>query len=166
MALVLALVAACVGRLCRRPALTHGLWLLVLLKLVTPPLFRVPVPWPERAELVTREEAAALPLAPADPPEQAPPAEPLPPEVGAVAAAVVPRAERAAAAPELPAPRAEVPPAPPALMPAAAPLPGPLLIETERNLPWALLLVSAWLLGSGCWFALALARVRGFGRAL
>ena len=30
----------------RRPGLVHGLWLLVLLKLVTPPLVRVPLPWP------------------------------------------------------------------------------------------------------------------------
>src|ERR1700722_15873033 len=35
-------VASVVWR--RRPALVHGLWLLVLLKLLTPPLARVPVP--------------------------------------------------------------------------------------------------------------------------
>jgi len=29
----------------RRPALAHGLWILVLLKLCTPPLFRVPLGW-------------------------------------------------------------------------------------------------------------------------
>ena len=37
-ATVLALLAAATGRLCRRPAVTHALWLLVLLKLVTPPV--------------------------------------------------------------------------------------------------------------------------------
>src|SRR5262245_4096329 len=42
----LALVAITVGLVCRRPAVTHALWLLVLLKLVTPPLFRVSLPWP------------------------------------------------------------------------------------------------------------------------
>ena len=42
MATVLALLVAALGRACRRPALMHGLWLLVLLKLVTPPL----VEWP------------------------------------------------------------------------------------------------------------------------
>ncbi|HEV3082468.1 MAG TPA: M56 family metallopeptidase [Gemmataceae bacterium] len=41
MATALALVAAFAGKVCRRPVLTHFLWLLVLLKLVTPPL--VPV---------------------------------------------------------------------------------------------------------------------------
>ena len=42
-AAVLALVAAGVARLLRRPATTHVLWVTVLLKLVTPPLFTIPV---------------------------------------------------------------------------------------------------------------------------
>jgi bla regulator protein blaR1 len=45
-AAILAPLAAIVGRASRRPALAHGLWLLVLLKLVTPPLVPVPIPWP------------------------------------------------------------------------------------------------------------------------
>jgi beta-lactamase regulating signal transducer with metallopeptidase domain len=44
MAAVLALAAAVLSRLCRRPALTHTLWVLVLLKLVTPPLVFFPLP--------------------------------------------------------------------------------------------------------------------------
>ena len=32
--------------LARRPAILHGLWLLVLIKLVTPPIYEVPIPWP------------------------------------------------------------------------------------------------------------------------
>jgi len=44
----LALVVASLGRvLARRPAVLHCLWLLVLLKLVTPPLYEVPIPWPK-----------------------------------------------------------------------------------------------------------------------
>lgn len=43
----LALLAALVGRLVRRPALAHVLWLLVLLKLVTPAFWAVPVSWPQ-----------------------------------------------------------------------------------------------------------------------
>jgi len=43
---LLALAAASVGVFARgRPALRHGLWILVLLKLVTPPLWTVPVAW-------------------------------------------------------------------------------------------------------------------------
>ncbi|MBC7821019.1 MAG: hypothetical protein IAG10_29385, partial [Planctomycetaceae bacterium] len=41
--LPLAVLAFLVGRLARRPALTHALWVLVLLKFVTPPLFNLPV---------------------------------------------------------------------------------------------------------------------------
>jgi beta-lactamase regulating signal transducer with metallopeptidase domain len=43
-AAVLAVFAACVGCVCRRPAVRHALWLLVLVKLVTPPLWPVTVP--------------------------------------------------------------------------------------------------------------------------
>src|SRR5829696_4091185 len=43
-AAVLALLALAVGRTCRSPALRHVAWVLVLLKLVTPPLFSVPLP--------------------------------------------------------------------------------------------------------------------------
>src|SRR5581483_8670371 len=44
-ALVAALLAipATLATLLRRPALAHGLWLLVLVKLLTPPLFGVPL---------------------------------------------------------------------------------------------------------------------------
>jgi beta-lactamase regulating signal transducer with metallopeptidase domain len=44
-ALALAIPVAVIGRLCRRPALVHSLWLLVLLKLVTPPLHYIVLPW-------------------------------------------------------------------------------------------------------------------------
>src|SRR5688572_30308419 len=42
-ATVLALVAAAASLLCRRPAIVYCLWLLVLVKLVSPPLVRLPV---------------------------------------------------------------------------------------------------------------------------
>jgi bla regulator protein BlaR1 len=42
-AAVLALLALAVGRVCRSPAVRHILWVLVLLKLITPPLFHVPL---------------------------------------------------------------------------------------------------------------------------
>ena len=56
----LALVVACLGRLlARRPAILHCLWFLVLLKLVTPPLYEVSIPYhrPFRAvEEATRSQ--------------------------------------------------------------------------------------------------------------
>jgi beta-lactamase regulating signal transducer with metallopeptidase domain len=46
MATLLAVLVAGVSRVCRRPALVHTLWLLVLLKLVTPSPLVLPVNWP------------------------------------------------------------------------------------------------------------------------
>jgi beta-lactamase regulating signal transducer with metallopeptidase domain len=43
-ATVLAVVVAILGRTCRRPAIIHGLWLVVMLKLVTPPVVPVSIP--------------------------------------------------------------------------------------------------------------------------
>src|SRR5262245_36602239 len=55
-AAVLAVIALAAGRWGKRPALTHALWLLVLLKLVTPPVIDLPVrllpPAPEARETV------------------------------------------------------------------------------------------------------------------
>jgi beta-lactamase regulating signal transducer with metallopeptidase domain len=59
-ALVLALLAFGVSRVCRRPAVVHGLWLLVLIKLVTPPIFWIPVVTLPAQEAV---EAASAPAA-------------------------------------------------------------------------------------------------------
>ena len=58
---VLAIMVAILGRACRRPALIHGLWLVVMLKLVTPPVVPVSLPVavnlvPERWSQVELEE--------------------------------------------------------------------------------------------------------------
>jgi hypothetical protein len=57
-ATLLAIVAAAVGLVTSRPQVAHVLWVLVLLKLVTPPLVRVPVRLPDHAA----GESAAMPL--------------------------------------------------------------------------------------------------------
>src|SRR5262245_33912760 len=61
----LALAAALVARVWRRPAVVHGLWLLVLIKLLTPPILPVPVAWPQTAAPVAevtpvRDEESVL----------------------------------------------------------------------------------------------------------
>jgi bla regulator protein blaR1 len=62
-ATVLALLIACAGRIfARRPAVLHCLWLLVLLKLVTPPLYEVSVPWPEAGRSAPESAQAAYVL--------------------------------------------------------------------------------------------------------
>lgn len=73
LAVPLAIAAWLVGRCLRRPAITHGLWVLVLLKLVTPPLGIVPVPLiPEPARVAdspiaeaTRPQLVAAAIEPA-----------------------------------------------------------------------------------------------------
>ena len=44
LATLLALVAACVCRFVRQPFIAYGLWLLVLIKLVTPSFVKVSLP--------------------------------------------------------------------------------------------------------------------------
>jgi WD40 repeat protein/beta-lactamase regulating signal transducer with metallopeptidase domain len=63
---VLAVAAVVASRLCRRPALVHCLWLLVLIKLVTPPLVPMPVPLPKSLQLET-ESPTPVAVAPAGP---------------------------------------------------------------------------------------------------
>ena len=157
-ATVLAIVAAVVGRLCRRPALTHGLWLLVLLKLVTPPLFRVPVSWPGASP-------APAPLAAPFPPTAAVPVEEHLAAADTVDVVVPP--------PAVPLPRDSDPQSEPEpKRPAANELPSnPAAVEPARESPssartWMSVLAAVWLLGTATWSALALRRVRHFGRLL
>src|SRR5262249_14334882 len=66
MAAGLALLAAGLGRVCKRPAVVHSLWLLVLIKLITPPFLPLPLAWlPATEEPVVRR---TTPLPPAPPP--------------------------------------------------------------------------------------------------
>ena len=58
---VLAAVIAVVGRFWRNPAGLHLLWLLVLLKFVTPPLLTVPIHLPPNRPVIENHVAATLP---------------------------------------------------------------------------------------------------------
>ena len=64
-AAALAGVALAAGRWANRPALAHALWLLVLVKLLTPPLVTIPVRClPARAEPTVVVPVAAPPVSP------------------------------------------------------------------------------------------------------
>jgi beta-lactamase regulating signal transducer with metallopeptidase domain len=63
-ATILALAVGAATWVCRRPALLHGLWLLVLLKLITPPLVALPLSWP-RTEPVPHEQTLSQEESPA-----------------------------------------------------------------------------------------------------
>lgn len=163
---VLALVALLVGAFSRRPALIHALWLLVLIKLVTPPLFRLPVPGlyePPAVEAPTRPAPPVLARL-ALPPEPAPA---LPPpmmpfnrigEIGPLDARPAMKAPPAApvAADVEPTPDDEgdeddVP---------EPPKPAPASLGTVG------LIGVVWLAGAGLWFALAAWRIWTFHRLL
>ena len=60
LAAALALAAMAVSRIFRRPALSHALWLIVLLKLITPPLWSIALP------LMPAEKAHKPPLPPVE----------------------------------------------------------------------------------------------------
>ena len=147
-AALLALVAIAAGTVCRRPALVHGLWLLVLLKLVTPPLVRVPVVWPAAAEPAALNASFPAVESPSAPPadREQPPA-PLPVAEEATRVFVILDEES-----EEPAVSAEA-----ALL---APV-----VAAEPSW-WPRLLPALWPAGSLCWFTLALVRLARFGRLL
>jgi beta-lactamase regulating signal transducer with metallopeptidase domain len=161
-ATALALVAAVVGRLGHRPALTHALWLLVLLKLVTPPLWVVHLPWPAAPEPEAVHVPDTLPgPTPDEPPAVRAPARVAEPDVssapdGAPSESVVDVEAPATA----PAP-ADVPqpiPPPPAQAGAAP--------AATLAFPWQTWAVAAWLAGALGWWALAAVRLRRFRHSL
>jgi beta-lactamase regulating signal transducer with metallopeptidase domain len=144
-AAALAVPVALLARVGRRPALTHALWLLVLLKLVTPPLLSVPLPWSDPLAAAPQTAAAPAPPAPelAPPParfDQAPAdAEPLPGEALPALPGFLPAAEE-----------------PPATRPA----------EPAGRWDWGAVLVAVWLTGSALWWGIACVRVARFRRLL
>ncbi|MGL4549850.1 MAG: M56 family metallopeptidase, partial [Gemmataceae bacterium] len=164
-AAVLALLALLAGALCRRPALAHVLWLLVLIKLITPPLFRVPVPG-------LREPAPAAAPKPKPPAREAAVAVAAGPVVPTLRmpftkiadfGKVIDPALAMAAAPPLqaaPVVAAAEPTPDPAPPPAPEPAPKP---AGMGALGWAGVV---WLAGAGVWFLLAAWRVAAFQRQL
>jgi WD40 repeat protein/beta-lactamase regulating signal transducer with metallopeptidase domain len=79
-AAVLAIPAFLLGRYGRRPALAHALWLLVLLKLVTPPVMRPTLFWlPAEMAPAAKTPVAYAPGSPGRTPVAYAPGSPLPP---------------------------------------------------------------------------------------
>jgi beta-lactamase regulating signal transducer with metallopeptidase domain len=133
----LAVLAALVGRWGQRPALTHSLWVLVLIKLITPPLWSLSLPQPP--EVTPGDGVAARTTLPE----------------------ITPEPDRQ---PDADLTGASTPTLEPALPPAdestpedaAKPSPAPAI-------PWTAAVVTLWLTGSAAWFLLAgwrLARFR------
>lgn len=149
----LALLAALVGGTARRPALTHGLWLLVLLKLITPPLWHVSIPQPA-ASMPEQERIAVVP--------EKKPAES---EAGVDGPSAEPVAETIAPSTEPLLPRNSDT----EIQEVQKPITGP-AAEEEPIMPeafsWKAFALAVWLIGSAAWFLLVGYRVWRFRRLL
>ncbi len=148
---VFALLAMLAGRWARRPALVHGLWLLFFLKLLTPPLFPVPVAWRSAEVKAEKDQAFEKEIF-------------LPaPEVAA--AEVVEEPLRALEMVEvLPLPKES--PEFGAINLEPMPVAEQTLNEEGDGSPWIAAAGGLWLAGSSCWFMLAGARLLRFRKQL
>jgi beta-lactamase regulating signal transducer with metallopeptidase domain len=147
---VLALAVTAAGPLLRRrPALAHGLWLLVLLKLLTPPLLAVPLP------VLTGEEGGSIAGG----------------ERGRVSAPSGERGRVSAPSGEwgrVSAQSAELdaPGTPGAYAPGAPKRGSRTQPRSSAFLSWQQVVLALWLAGSLLWFALAAWRIARFRRLL
>lgn len=145
LAAMLALLALAVSRTFRRPALSHALWLIVLLKLITPPLWNIALP------LIPAQKTQKPPLPPTE--LSMPPAEIVEPVRVAVAEPMA--SAQAEAAGDWMIEKAVNPAAPAAVM---SPLRGRL-----NAADW---LMISWGGGSALCVAIIVLRVRRFTRLL
>ncbi len=155
----LALLAWLISRRGRQPALAHALWVLVLLKLITPPLVRLPIQVQMAVadtKLSLRNGFEALAVIPADEPE------PATSQGAAPAIAVTPIPTQS--------PRAsnQVEPRPATTGNSASPASAPV----SRRAAWPasrigwMVAIGVWLAGSIAWGVMNLAWVRRFSRRL
>lgn len=160
-AAILALFAALAGLWGRRPAVTHALWLLVLVKLITPPFFEYPIPWaaPPREPVAfakldvdgepapVQVEAPNLPIFLTPQEEEMPPL--VLPEVAFIPL-VLPEDVQPFALDEVPH---------------AARIANPVqALAPAGSWPWIDLIAIVWMIGSCVWLTLALWRLWRFQR--
>jgi beta-lactamase regulating signal transducer with metallopeptidase domain len=167
MAAVLALGVAAVGYFWRRPAVIHCLWMLVLVKLITPPMVYVPVSQ-FKSWLPDRGGAALAPNGLLDPADSIARSEtedpvqvvPLPPEITPMVfndQTELERSINAGADPESGA-------APTPLASKAVTAPGP--EPSALSIPWSVIAATVWLSGTILWCTLLAVRLIRFGRSL
>jgi bla regulator protein blaR1 len=166
-AIALALVAGTASVVWRRrPALVHGLWLLVLLKLLTPPLVRIPVPvlWQgvEHGPAVAAAipDAGAAPEAPSLPVFDPGPIEPEPPLVAGTRRQT---GEKAEASSETETAELPVPADHGSAQEVSYAAPSTSAFEMSD---WWLVLQTIWAAGAIGWFILAGVRLARFARLL
>jgi len=155
----LALIAALVGRLARRPALTHALWLLVLAKLITPPLLTLHIPWSmPRPAMEVGEEQVKAPVNATEPDSD----EHL---VSTFDSAEKPEPEKSNDESDGPAEACVFSHTQPEFEPpdqSLATTRAPETAEAATPFDWQTSLTVVWLVGAGFWFGLASIRVLKF----
>jgi beta-lactamase regulating signal transducer with metallopeptidase domain len=179
---LIALLALLADRLARRPALTHGLWLLFFLKLLTPPLFPVHVTWSwpslasvEDTKPLIRETTTRHFTAPQS--ETTIAEAPIDVSSPVATAKLEPFTAQATITPPSPQPlarqeikeattqtRRDAPERESTGTSAASEMPA--YHEYLASWPWAELALVVWLIGSLAWFSLASARLLRFRRQL
>lgn len=162
---LLAVLAGLAGLWGRRPAITHALWLLVMIKLITPPLVEFPIPWLETppASALARQEPVAQAKPKIEPNELPGKVE----ETEILNAPPMVMAEREAETePVVPEqPKVAVEPAPQSVSNPPRPV-APAQTEATDRWTWSNLVLIVWLSGSCVWLTVALRRLWRFQRLL
>lgn len=145
-ATLLALIVIALGRWIRRPAILHALWLLVFLKLFTPPLISIPISIPSQSPVLNTEPTyEPRPNSPSRHQEQIIIFETM------VDAAMMNHEENCfTAEAAIEEPLHEVHPS----------------TAEESQFPWWSLLGWTWMAGSFCWLILAVSRIWRFHHLL
>jgi bla regulator protein BlaR1 len=172
LATVLALLAAAAGRIWRRPAPVHSLWLLVLLKLITPSLIEFPIPWPDFAarpldSAATQNEPEPSGRASGGEYKPEAPAKDVPQSSLALQAWVPNSAAVPAIASESPESRSahsSADSSTPAV--AADSQTSDAIFAQVASIPWLPMLAGIWLVGSAAWSSLIAYRISRFHRLL
>src|SRR5262249_14686282 len=126
-------------------ALAHALWLLVLLKLITPPLY--PLTFQTPHQLADETVVVSIPGTQAEPSPVAVDEKDAPPPMDL-------------------ANTEEIPAEPYADMPASEPTKTAPSGPTSGSLPWKEAVGFVWMMGTAIWFALAIIRLVRFRRLL
>jgi beta-lactamase regulating signal transducer with metallopeptidase domain len=155
-ATLLAIVISGVTRFARQPALVHALWLLVLIKLVTPPLVTIPWHWPSRSPEIAEVSIAAWPIAmETDDPATSSAGEPaMPIGIGSEASLDRPSTIGMVGLADSTHPTGS---------PIAA---GATTTASARDINWVAVVSWLWFVGSAVWLCVAIVRLIRFHRAL
>lgn len=164
LATVLALLAAAARLVCRRPAVIHGLWLIVLLKLITPPLLPIQIAsWPDSEQSAQQSPPVVTPARSFD----VGPANPAPETTMILGASAAPTA---AADPDARAVGYDAPCSGAPNTTEETPIPAREAHESPQVdivcIDWEQIVAAVWLSGSLLWWAIAGVRLVRFRNAM